>query len=243
MRARTPCEAARIEDRPRAARAVVRAVAAASLLLLSVALAACAGPAPPPAPAPAAARSDDHQVLVVRRGWHAGLVLDRAAVVETGLMAEAADFAPARLIEFGWGDREFYTARDPGLWLALRAGLAPTPSVLHLAPLAGPPSEPEVVALGLSDDAFRRLVRAVSDTFDRAAGNAAVMPGRGAGDRFYPAHGAFHLSNTCNTWTARVLAAAGVDIDPTGVVTADTLMRRTRASRLALPAAGVARPR
>lgn len=232
----------RIEDPPRAARAVGRAVAAASLLLLSVALAACVGPVPPPDTAAAAARSDDHRVLVVRRGWHAGLVLDRADVVETGLMAEAADFASARLIEFGWGDRDFYTARDPGLWLALRAGLAPTPTVLHLTPLAAPPSEPEVIALGLSDDAFQRLVQAVSDTFDRGGGNAAIMPGRGAADRFYPAHGEFHLRNTCNTWTARVLASAGVDIDPAGVITADTLMRRTRASHLTLPGARAARP-
>ncbi|WP_442976535.1 DUF2459 domain-containing protein [Rubrimonas sp.] len=99
-----------------------------------------------------------------------------------------------------------------------------------------------MVTLGLSDDALRRLVQAVSDSFDRAAGDAAILPGRGAVDRFYLAHGEFRLRNTCNTWTARVLASAGADIDPAGVVTADTLMRRTRASRYALPAAGAARP-
>lgn len=233
---------AQIEDRAGAARAVGRAVAVASLLLMSVALAACVGPVPPPGTAAAAARSDHHRVLVVRRGWHAGLVFDRADIAETGLMAEAADFASARLIEFGWDDREFYKARDPGLWLALRAGLAPTPTVLNLAPLAAPPSEPEVIALGLPENAFQRLVQAISDTFDRGGGNAAIMPRRGAGDRFYPAHGEFHLRSTCNTWTARVLASAGVDIDPAGVITADTLMRRTRASRLTLPAACAARP-
>jgi len=92
-----------------------------------------------------------------------------------------------------------------------------------------------------------RITDAVSlqdgSTFDRGAGDAAIMLGRGAGDRFYPARGEFHLRNTCNTWTARVLASAGADIDPEGVVTADTLMRRARESRLALPAPGPAQPR
>ena len=45
---------------------------------------------------------------------------------------------------------------------------------------------------------------------------------------FYPAHGRFHLLNTCNTWTARMLTAAGVGVSPSGVNTAEDLMRRLR---------------
>ena len=45
---------------------------------------------------------------------------------------------------------------------------------------------------------------------------------------FYNARGAFHLFNTCNTWTARKLKQGGVAISPSGVVTADGLMRRLR---------------
>ena len=56
---------------------------------------------------------------------------------------------------------------------------------------------------------------------------AVQVPGEGAG-RFYAAQGRFHLGNTCNTWTARMLRAAGVDIDPGGVVTAGDLMGRLR---------------
>jgi uncharacterized protein DUF2459 len=38
---------------------------------------------------------------------------------------------------------------------------------------------------------------------------APLGPGLYGDSRFYPAHGQFHLFNTCNTWAARALQAAG----------------------------------
>jgi len=78
-----------------------------------------------------------------------------------------------------------------------------------------------------------RLVGAISDTFDREANATAKQLGRGLapGAWFYGARGDFSLQNTCNTWVARVLASAGLDIDPSDVVTAATLMRRVEAAR------------
>lgn len=219
--------------RPSPRRWRCRAAGFVSVVLIAVVLAACAAPAtrvPDAAPVAAA----HHVAWVVRRGWHSGVALRREAVDETGLLPEAADFAAAGLIEFGWGDRDYYMARDASAWLAARAALAPTPAVLHLVPLAGPAvgDGADVIAIPLSDEAFHALVHAIAESFDRSAsGTGAVPPYRAVRQgAFYPARGSFHLLNTCNTWTARVLAAAGVDIDPAGVVTADTLMRRLRES-------------
>jgi hypothetical protein len=39
-----------------------------------------------------------------------------------------------------------------------------------------------------------------------------------------------YLFNTCNTWTARMLRAGGVNLSPSGVVTADDLVARLRAA-------------
>ncbi len=47
---------------------------------------------------------------------------------------------------------------------------------------------------------------------------------------FYDARGRFHLFNTCNTWTARTLRAGGVNLSPSGVITADELVVRLRAA-------------
>ncbi len=71
----------------------------------------------------------------------------------------------------------------------------------------------------------------IDASFERAgaARAAATGPGLYATSRFYPAKGRFHLFNTCNTWTARALAAAGFDVSASGTSRAETLMQQVRA--------------
>jgi uncharacterized protein (TIGR02117 family) len=207
-------------------------------------LAACAGiPSPIPVAEPAARNQTayaepearNYTAYVVSHGWHTGVVLDRSALAESGLLPEVAHFPDARFLEFGWGDRDFYMTPDKTIWITLKAALAPTSAVMHVAPLDRPPREASrrVVRLAISEASLRRLVHGVSASFDRPEGGAAepIEPGLRPGSRFYLAEGRFHLFNNCNTWTARVLAAAGADISPTGVVTAQTLMRQVREAK------------
>lgn len=184
----------------------------------------------------AAAEARDVLIYVVSNGWHSGVVLPRAAIDRAGAPPEAADFPRAAWLEFGWGDRRFYQEPDAGMGLALRAGLAPTAATLHVVGHDLPPDlaygDVETVALRLSPAGFDGLVRAISDAFDRggAARARPTGPGLFGDSRFYDAHGRFHLFNTCNTWTARMLRAGGVEIRPGGVVTADDLLRRLAAA-------------
>ena len=207
--------------------------------LLGPALALCAAwlatceSAPPPA-------ADDgprtHLVRVASNGWHTAIVVPGPALAATGLLPEVADFPGAAFFEFGWGDRVYYPAADKTLGMALAAALAPTPAVMHMAGLAAAPgaggSGREVVSVGLTAAGFLRLVRALSAGFERPAGGRAAPVSRGLypASLFYHARGEFHLFNTCNTWTARLLRAAGVALSPSGIVTADGLMARLRAA-------------
>ncbi|MFN6942859.1 MAG: DUF2459 domain-containing protein, partial [Parvibaculum sp.] len=43
-----------------------------------------------------------------------------------------------------------------------------------------------------------------------------------------PATGRFSLTNTCNTWTARGLERAGVNVNSRGVQRAEDLMKQLR---------------
>lgn len=208
-----------------------RAAGAAVLALCAAAISACADPPPDvPVASPAA---QAHAAHVVSNGWHTGIVIDRASLAASGLPPEAVDFPDAPFLEFGWGDRDFYMAVDETLWITLKAALVPTPAVMHVAALERPP-EPSasvtVVRLSFSEPALQRLIGAVSASFDRSEGGAAmpIGPGRYGDGRFYPATGRFHLLDNCNTWTARVLSEAGVPISPAGVVTARTLMHRVQ---------------
>ena len=197
-------------------------------ILLALWLAACAMP-------PA---GDDalrtYPVHIRSNGWHTAILVPRAAVAASGLVPEAAQFPDAALLEFGWGDRDYYTARAVTPGLALRAALLPTPAVLHMAGWTRLPDAGRggtMLHVALTEAGFRALVAAIADSFVRPAGGPApaLGPGLSANSRFYPARGRFHLLNTCNTWTVRMLRAGGVAVSPAGVVTARDAIARLRA--------------
>ena len=202
-----------------------------ALTLCAAWLATCETAPPPPA-------VDEgppiHRVRVASNGWHTAVIVPAPALVATGLLPEAADFPGAAFLEFGWGDRVYYPAQEKTLGMTLAAALVPTPAVMHMAGLAAAPRDDgagrEVVSVALTEAGFQRLARALAAAFERPAGGRAAPVSRGLypGSRFYHARGAFHLFNTCNTWTARMLHAGGVGLSPSGIVTADGLMARLR---------------
>jgi uncharacterized protein (TIGR02117 family) len=184
-----------------------------------------------------------HAVHVVSNGLHTSIVVEYAELVATGLLPEAKDFRNASFLEFGWGDHVYYPARDETLGMALKAALIPTPAVMHVAALADTPKDTdhdvEVVSVALTHDGFRRMVGAIAGDFMRQSGRRALPKSRGlsSDSYFYDANGSFHLFNTCNTWTARTLRAGGVNISPSGVITADDAMARLRATIVSAPKA------
>jgi hypothetical protein len=88
-----------------------------------------------------------------------------------------------------------------------------------------------VVDLRATDRQFAALAAYLGASFDRdgAARVRASAPGLHGFSLFYPATGEFHLLNTCNTWTARGLAAGGWPLRVSGTVTAEDLMVQVRA--------------
>lgn len=184
-------------------------------------------PAPPPTAGPALT------IFVTSNGWHSSIVFARTDM-PPGRVPEAADFPDARFLEFGWGDAEYYPAQDATVGMALSAALVPTPAVVHVAGLSVEPArrypKAEVVPLSVDAQGLGRLVDFIDATFARGGGPRAKATGPGlyAASLFYPAVGRFHLFNTCNTWTARALAAAGFDVVDANTTRAEELMRQVR---------------
>lgn len=108
----------------------------------------------------------------------------------------------------GWGDRAYYQAADPSLWIGLRALLWPTAGVLHMVAFSGPVehyfASSEIVTLQLTPQGFARLVAAISASHELyAAGRPIPLgPGLYGTSRFYASREAFHLFATCNVWAA-----------------------------------------
>jgi uncharacterized protein (TIGR02117 family) len=183
-------------------------------------------------------------IYVVSHGWHAGIVV-RMADVAPGAWPEAQDFAHAEYLEVGWGDRDYYQARDPGFLDAVAAAFVPEPGVLHIVGFRGevrrtfPASD--VVELRISPQGLALLVARVRASYERDAAGQAVLLGPGLyGDsRFYGSVERFHLFRTCNVWTAEVLRAAGLPIESS--LTADGVMDEARRAAEAQAAPAAAR--
>ena len=201
--------------------------------VLAVLLTAC--DARPPAAALTRPIVDaPNTIIVTSNGWHSSIVIARRDL-PSGRIPETADFPRSRFLEFGWGDAEYYPAENPGVMMTLRAALMPTLAVVHVAGLNAEPADffggYEVIAVQADDQGFARLVDFIDASFERsgAARIEASGPGLYATSRFYPATDRFHLGNTCNTWTARALATAGLDVRAQGTSSAEALMRQVRA--------------
>ncbi|MCX8005260.1 MAG: DUF2459 domain-containing protein [Burkholderiaceae bacterium] len=197
-------------------------------LTLAALASACAASG---AGAPDAARPT-HTLYLVHHGKHAGIAL--AADDLPADFPPRRDFPRARFFEIGWGDRDYYMHPDPGVWMALRAALWPTPAALHVAALQEAPPQAfarlEVLALPVSERAWRAVIDYVSASFEREADGRprALGPGQYGASRFYGSRERFYFPRTCNAWVAGALRAAGLPVAPLAAITADQLFAQVR---------------
>ncbi|WNO54437.1 TIGR02117 family protein [Stakelama saccharophila] len=124
-------------------------------------------------------------------------------------------YAAHPYVAFGWGDRAFYvgtpTWSDLDLATVLRAATGSDDTVLHVEHVPRPLAGPDIRALTLRPDEYRRLVRYVRASFRVGAdGRAGSVRGYGPHDAFYDARGHYDAVHTCNEWTGRALRRAGV---------------------------------
>ena len=187
-------------------------------------------------------------IYVIGHGWHTGLVIKRADIPD-GLWPEHNDFPQAIYVEVGWGDKEFYLAKEPTFGLALQAAVKSTGSVLHIVGFTPPPEAyfpySDVLAVRLSLPGFEALSSFIHATYKRDAQGHTLPLGKGWYDdsRFYLAEGRYHLFNTCNNWIARALQAAGAPINPASAMTAGNVLSQVRAFATDLRASSAPRAR
>jgi uncharacterized protein (TIGR02117 family) len=175
----------------------------------------------------------DKRVFVVYDKWHAAIVVSTADIAVRAI-PETAHFPGAQYIEFSWGDAEFFPAPKAGVGLALKAAFWSRGSVLHLVGFDGMVRDKypgaEILAIGLDEAEFRRLIGFISAEFKREqpAGSATPSAGLFAQSRFFPANSKFSVLRTCNAWVAEAFVAAGLPLRAELVFTAGDLAGRLR---------------
>lgn len=182
--------------------------------------------------------SSCQSVFIVHNSWHAAIVL-RTSDLSDKTMPELADFPAAQLIEFSWGDKDYFPDPQSGVFAAVKAALWSGGSVMHLVGFSGTVDNfyrgAAVTELRLNPPAYSRMVDYINDTFarDKSLGRARAAPGLFPDSRFYPAGRSFSLLRTCNTWVAEALELAGLPISSGLVITAGNLQSQLLAAQAA----------
>jgi uncharacterized protein (TIGR02117 family) len=166
-------------------------------------------------------------VYVISGGWHTEIGLPLGEI--TGpLSTLKPEFPSARYLVFGWGARDYYMARNPGIGDILRA-IAPGPAVMLVIPLQMPPEAfygSNAFAIHASPEGIQRLSQFLWDYL--AAGRQGRPRRIGTGPYpqsvFYASGGTYNLDHTCNTWTAEALRIAGLPVSASGVVFAGQVL-------------------
>ena len=170
---------------------------------------------------------DGITIYVVSSAVHADIIVPKETILETQLDDWQKDFGAAYFkgetsnathIAFGWGDRGFFLNTqswdDLKFSTAARALFFPSQSVMHID-YSQPSYYADKVGIKLTSDQYARLVNFISSSFARDESQEVIQIENIAysdTDAFFVAHGSYHLFNTCNSWVARALKAAGVKV-------------------------------
>ncbi|KQS57758.1 hypothetical protein ASG17_02095 [Brevundimonas sp. Leaf363] len=175
-------------------------------------------------------------LLVLDNGFHTDIALPRAALIEgTGPLAEAARaLPPGDWVRIGWGDAVFYVDQTPiadRIPDGARAFFMPgNRSVVMLDPVQSDPAtstgEEAHVAVPLSASALASLRARVEGAMFLKDGRAVIAAQRPGDDaRFYASTETFWVGHLCNHWTAGLLNAAGIPIQPVRAITSGGVMK------------------
>jgi hypothetical protein len=150
---------------------------------------------------------------VVRRGFHTDIGLPTAALAPP-LKPLAGEFPGAKTLLVGFGDRTFVQSRGHrwlGDWLL---ALLPGQGAMLVTGLSVAPDQAfaarDVVTLALTGAQWDGLQFFIRASFSPPEGvPARLADGPYAGSRFFATPLTYDLLDTCNTWTAEALRAAG----------------------------------
>ena len=174
----------------------------------------------------------NEEIYIVSHGWHTGIVVP-AQKIQNKLPKLRERFGDIPYIKFGWGDKNYYQAKEKTTGLTINAILWPTESVIHAVAV---PQKADnyfansvVETLCLGGREYSSLLRFISDSFykDEHGEIIELKGGVYGNSQFYKGVGNFYFMNTCNKWTAKGLKSAGMDISPTFKLTSVILSRKS----------------
>lgn len=161
--------------------------------------------------------SSDKEIFLIKQRWHTAIVL-QTSDIDSNHFPIVNQFREYKMIDIGWGDEEFYQYPDFDWELAFKALFIPTPSTLRVEGISISRElyfdlSEIVVKLIVTDEQFIKILKYIDNTFYRNDNEEIILSSKAGGQIiFYAAKGEYHLFNTCNTWLAKCLNNAGLNI-------------------------------
>jgi len=156
------------------------------------------------------------------RIWLSGTLIHTEIGVALGdlrgnLARVAQGFPGSEVLTFGFGKRHYFLSSQPRIFATF---FAPVPGLgaMEVGAHGGPP--PGALMLPVSPDGLGRLLAALEGSF---AGDLTPLMVQG-GRKYFAASRLYTVAYTCNTWTAEMLATAGLPVRSALVVTANGVM-------------------
>ncbi len=201
---------------------------------LAILASACSHNAVPPA-------SGTQTAYVLDRGFHTDIGLPTSQL-DPVLEPLAAIFPGARTLLIGFGDRTFVQSRGHRQVTDWLLALLPGDGAMLVTGLNVPPEQAfprqTVVTLKLPQAQWTRLESFVRASFAPPSGMPArLAEGPYAGSRFFASARTYDLLETCNTWTAEALRAAGQPMPVDTTLFAGQVLREARLMPAAIAAA------
>ena len=165
------------------------------------------------------------EIFLIKQYWHTAIVIEKNDI-DPKILPEVKYFNDFSLLDFGWGDEEFYQHSGFDSGLAFKALFYTTPSTLRVEGIGISKDNyfdisEIVVRILVTEEQLNKIVNFISSTINRNNnGLPEILSEKGLGRIiFFKANGNYHLFNTCNTWLARCLSSAGIKIEDNVILT------------------------
>lgn len=179
-----------------------------------------------------------HRTIFIKQNWHTAIVFSKSEFDST-LFREYNSFKTANLIDIGWGDKEFYQYPGFDSGLAFNALFYPTPSTLRVESINLTEEEyfslsEIVIEVYVTDSQLLDIFSYINNTFYLNENGTTTILSQQANGKiiFYKAVGSYSLLNTCNTWLAKGLNKAGLNIENNIILTEQLFNELSRIGRV-----------
>ena len=128
-------------------------------------------------------------------------------------------FLDTTWLQIGWGDYQYYGNPEQTNWMGAKALFLPTAAVIGMLGINTIPEDiPKNTAfykISLDTMHWNAILGFICAHFKTDAANQiAMIRAKPTGEMFFAAHGTYSIFNTCNHWTAKALATAGLSMKP-----------------------------